>query len=235
MHTQMTARYVTPLPPLWMRLARFAVAPEGSEDGGAPPAPKTDTQETPPAPSPANMPKRTETTKPPAETHEKAPSSDEPSREDLLAIVADLRRENASRRVSQKEQIDKIASILGLTENDEKPTMEDIQRQLETERAAGVQRDREHAAYRIANSKGLADPDALLDSITFTRSLAELDPTDTEGITKAITDAVKHNQRLAAPQAGAQRSHQDIPNAGRAGANTNSVMSLEEAVAQMYS
>jgi hypothetical protein len=58
--------------------------------------------------------------------------------------------------------------------------------------------------YRAAATAG-ADPDALLDSRSFAQAVADLDPSDTAGITAAITAAVQANPRYALTPQGPQR------------------------------
>jgi hypothetical protein len=68
----------------------------------------------------------------------------------------------------------------------------------------------ELAVYRSAAKAG-ADPDALLDSNTFLKSLGDIDPKDTAAVTKAIETAVKSNPKLAAAPAAPGASGPPIP------------------------
>lgn len=83
-------------------------------------------------------------------------------------------------------------------------TPEQLMEQLTAEQARARQTAVELAVYRAAATAG-ADPDALLDSRSFAQAVADLDPSDSAGITAAITAAVQANPRYALAPAGPTR------------------------------
>lgn len=127
----------------------------------------------------------------------------------LKAEITKLRRENASSRVVAKqnaaeearaELAQQIGKALGLVKDDEPADPAKLTEQLTAQTAAAKQAQIELAVYRAAgNAK--ADPAALLDSRTFLEKAAALDPSDTDGLTAAIAEAVAANPRLGAVQA----------------------------------
>jgi hypothetical protein len=150
---------------------------------------------TPPAPAPpTNPPKATE---PPA-----SPWSDPAAAE---AEIKRLRAENAKDRTTakaqaaedaKKEYAQTIAKALGLVEDDANDPVK-LTQSLTTSQADAKQARVELAVFRNAATAG-GDPAALLDSSSFLKSLAAVDPTDTTAVTAAIKSAVEANPRLGA-------------------------------------
>lgn len=122
----------------------------------------------------------------------------------LKAEIAKLRRENGSARTTAKANAAKearealaaeIGKVLGLTE-DEQVDPAKLTAQLGEQRTAVAQAQRELSVYRLATAAG-ADPSALLDSVSFMRSVASIDPTDATAVADAIKAAVAANPTLA--------------------------------------
>jgi hypothetical protein len=170
-----------------------AVMEAGAGEGGAgDPAPAAD-----PAPAPD-----------PAPTADPAPEPQaaewDGKVESLPAaaqkVIADLRKEAGDERVAAKT----LAAIQSALNPDakagEKPTAEALTKALTERDADAKQAKTELAVFRLAAKQG-ADADALLDSRAFLAKIAELDPTKTADIEKAITAAVKDNPKLKTVQA----------------------------------
>lgn len=127
--------------------------------------------------------------------------------EDPVAAKAEierLRRENGSSRTNakaqaaeeaRKELAQTIGKALGLVE-DEAIDPAKLTESLTTAQAEAKQAQVALAVYQNAGTVG--DPVALLDSTTFLKSVAGIDPTDTAAITAAIEAAVTANPRLGA-------------------------------------
>ena len=121
-------------------------------------------------------------------------------------LVTNLRKENGDARVSakkeaaeeaRKEMAQEIGKALGLVKGEEKLDPQALAAQLRDSQV-------EMAVYKMAPKAG-GDPDALLDSKSFMRSLAGLDPADEAKIADAIKAAVTSNTKLsAAPRAGSR-------------------------------
>lgn len=110
-------------------------------------------------------------------------------------MIADLRKADGDERVAKK-QLDAIAKALNPdAKGDDKPTAEQLTKQLADRDATAKQAQTELAIYKLAGKTG-ADADALLDSRAFLAKIAELDHTDTAKVTKAITDAITENPKL---------------------------------------
>jgi hypothetical protein len=119
-------------------------------------------------------------------------------------LIKDTRGEAASNRTAktqaEKDKADmlsKIGQALGLTK-DEKPDPEKLAADLASRDSA--LRDTQIQLAVLKNAPGAkGDPDALLDSNSFMKALAELDPAAGDfnsKITAAITAAVKANPKL---------------------------------------
>jgi hypothetical protein len=67
--------------------------------------------------------------------------------------------------------------------------------QVAEQQSRAVQAQRELAVFRAAATAN-ADPNLLLDSVTFMRTLADVDPTDSNAVTEAIKAAVAANPSL---------------------------------------
>ncbi|WP_127572768.1 hypothetical protein [Georgenia faecalis] len=154
------------------------------------------------------------------------------------AEIERLRRENAKERVYAKDPEavakDARAELLGALQKalggenpgEPAPTVESLTAQvqegatkIEAAEAEARSARVELAVYKAATTAG-ADPTSLLDSRTFTNSLANVDPTDSEAIAAAITKAVQSNPKLAATQAVVGTSSVEHPGGSGEGAIT---------------
>lgn len=120
------------------------------------------------------------------------------------AEIERLRRENGSERVNakaqaaeeaRKELAQTIGKALGLVED------EQIDPAKLTESLTAAQQEAKQAQVALAvyqNAGTVGDPVALLDSTTFLKSVAGIDPSDTAAIQAAIAEAVAANPRLGA-------------------------------------
>jgi len=77
----------------------------------------------------------------------------------------------------------------------EKPTADQLTKQLAERDTAAKQAQTELTVYKLAGKHG-ADADALLDSRAFLAKIAELDHTKTADVEKAIKEAVESNPKL---------------------------------------
>lgn len=158
------------------------------------PEPNQDPQPTPPAqpdPQPAEKP-----AEPTAPEWDGKIESLPPAAQKL---IRDLRKEDGDERVAKKT-LDAIQKALNPdAKADEKPDAAQLTKALADREADAKQAKTELAVYKLASKNG-ADPDALLDSRGFLAKLADLDPSDTTKITKAIKDAVTDNPKLKAVQ-----------------------------------
>ncbi len=170
--------------------------------------------------APTSEPTQSETTEPPVATATPeapaAPASTatepkaEPSGtpwEDPIAAKAEierLRRENGAARTNakaqaaedaKKELAQTIGKALGFVE-DEPIDPAQLTESLTVAQSQAKQAQVALAVYQNAGTVG--DPVALLDSTTFLKSVADIDPTDTAAITAAIEAAVAANPRLGA-------------------------------------
>ncbi|MGW9041244.1 hypothetical protein ACWGQL_01560 [Streptomyces lydicus] len=169
--------------------------------------PATPTGPTPPGTAP---------TSPTAST----PAPAAPQGEDAAATIARLeselsaaRSEAGKQRVTAKQKAaddavqqltQNIGKALGLINDDEQATPEQLTQQLTAAQTQARQTAVELAVYRHAVTAG-GDADALLDSRTFAASLDGLDPTDTAAVQAAIEAAVTANPKLAAAATGPAR------------------------------
>lgn len=129
------------------------------------------------------------------------------------AEIERLRAENGKDRTTAKtkaaedarnELTQSIGKALGLIKDGEdKPDPAKLTQQITESAAAAKQAQTELAVYKAANKHG-ADADALLDSRAFLAKIAELDPTKTADIDKAIKEAVTDNPKLKLVQAAGQ-------------------------------
>lgn len=138
----------------------------------------------------------------PAPTEPKANVWDDPKA--AQAEIERLRRENGAARTNAKAQAAEeartelaqtIGKALGLVK-DEPIDPATLTESLTTSQAEAKQARVELAVFRNAATAG-ADPTALLDSTTFLKSVADIDPNDGAAITAAIAKAVETNPRLA--------------------------------------
>lgn len=178
--------------------------------GGSEPAPE------PPAPEPEPEPKPDPGQGDPEPEPE--PTTDYKGKfEAQQKVNRDLERKLNETRNAQQSQLDTIAKALGL-KGDEPPDpaklTEQVTREQQNARDAQVQL----AIYRSARDAG-GDPDSLLDSASFLRSLGDVDPADSEAVAKAIKEAVTANPRLGVEDDKKPRSPRPDPTQGRQPAN----------------
>lgn len=173
----------------------------------ADPAPATNpTSE--PTPTPADAPKADANPEP-------TPSDD--GKGGKSAILADLAKERDARQAlerqlqdmqsAQQAQMDALAKAFGV-KTDDPPSPEQLAEQVAQEQSRAREAAVQLAVYRNAATSG-ADPDALLDSASFLRSIGEIDPADNAAVTAAIKAAVDANPRYKAGDT--------IPSPGQAG------------------
>lgn len=133
---------------------------------------------------------------------------------DKEKIISGLRKENGKERINAKQQaaqeartgvLDEIAKALGL-KSDEKPTVEALQATVteKDDALATVTAERDQAKLHLAvlrNAKTAgADPDLLLDSHSFTASLADVDLSNTPALIEQMKTWVQDNPKYAAAQ-----------------------------------
>lgn len=161
------------------------------------PAPPTAPPE-PPTGTPADP--GQEPTTPPAD-----PPGDDPRITRANREAQKYRQQAREAQAAQQAQLDTIAKALGLKPDDVDPAA--LTEQLTTAQAAARESATQLAVYRAAPALG-ADPDALLDSASTLRALADIDPADADAVAAAITTALESNPRLKAadPQPPAGRS-----------------------------
>lgn len=135
---------------------------------------------------------------------------------DAVAEITKLRKENGKERTNaktkaadeaRKDVLSELTKALGL--DSKTPTVEEVTGQL-TEatnaKTAAEQRadnsDRMLAVYLAAQAVN-GDPAALTDSSSFMRSIADIDPTDTDAIKEKVKEAVNGTPRFkTGPQTG---------------------------------
>lgn len=121
----------------------------------------------------------------------------------------DQLRQQVSELAPMREQFDTIARAFG--KQDDKPAdPAELAKQVAAEQAKAREAAVQLAVYRTAGANG-ANPDALLDSASFLRTLAEVDPSDTAAVAAAINAATEANPRLKAV------AEDPFPTAGQAG------------------
>lgn len=128
------------------------------------------------------------------------------------AEIERLRRENGSERVNAKNvaaEAERQRILKLLAPEAETPTVESLSATLQEkdQTITQAQADAAGAKLELAVYKAApgakADAAALLDSNSFRAQVADIDPTDTDAITAAITAATTTNPRLRASQAAA--------------------------------
>lgn len=145
-------------------------------------------------------------------------------------MINDLRKADGDERVAKK-QLEAIAKALNPdAKGDEKPTAEQLTKQLAERDTAAKQAQTELAVYRLAGKHG-ADADALLDSRAFLAKLADIDHTDTAKVTKAIADAITENPKLKSVRVAGSSS---ADGAGGSGEKANKTAGLGDALSQHY-
>jgi hypothetical protein len=161
---------------------------------------------------------------PPADPPKDTPPADDPPKDGddgkggKSAILADLAKERDARQAleqqvrdlqaAQQTQLDGIAKALGLKTDDTPPDPAKLTEQLTAEQARAREAAVQLAVYRNASTAG-ANPDALLDSASFLRTIADVDPADATAVTNAIKAAVENNSLLKAGD--------NLPTPGQAG------------------
>lgn len=199
----------------------------------AAPAEATETPAEAPAETPASTPTAAPQTPSPklAEAQQAAKAGEWDGKVESLPpaaqkIITDLRKEAGDERIAAKTLAAIQKALNPDAKGDEKPTPEALTKALTEREADAKQAKTELAVYKTAAKQG-ADADALLDSRAFLAKIADLEPTDTKALTKAIEDAVKENPKLALVQA-AGASGADF--SGGSGESAKKPTSLEDAV-----
>ncbi|MDQ0854787.1 hypothetical protein QFZ79_002898 [Arthrobacter sp. V4I6] len=165
----------------------------------------TASAETPetPAGAPAEPPATVPPVEPPAATEPPKASEWDGKVESLPAdaqkIIAGLRKEAGDERVAAKT-LAAIQKALNPEAGDEKPDPVKLAALLSERDTEAKQAKTELAVYKAAAKAG-ADADALLDSRAFLAKIADLDPSKTADIDKAIKEAVTNNPKLKTVQA----------------------------------
>lgn len=128
---------------------------------------------------------------------------------DVKALIADLRKENATTRTRAKEQtqtaaqqaeqatLQRLAVALGL-KGDDKPDPEKLAKDLESTRSKAREAQSQLAVIRGA-AKVKGDHEALLDSVSTMTKINKLDPDDDDyaaEVERILGEAVKNNPRL---------------------------------------
>lgn len=126
--------------------------------------------------------------------------------DDIRQQVADL--------APLREQFAEVAKVFGVGSGDTPPDPEALAAQVQAEQQRAREAAVQLAVYRNATANG-ADPNALLDSASFLRSLGEIDPADATAVGTAIKAAIEANPRLAAEGEGPRPPRPD-PTQGRA-------------------
>jgi len=93
---------------------------------------------------------------------------------------------------SHQEQLDAIAKALGLKPDDQPADPAKLTADITAAQADAREARQQLAVYRNAAANE-ANPDALLDSASFLRSMADIDPTDADAVNAAIKAAVDGN------------------------------------------
>jgi hypothetical protein len=178
-----------------------------------------------PAPAPATPPADPAPADPPATDPPTDPAPSDDGKGGKDAILADLAAERDKRQgletkvqelqTAQQSQLDAIAKALGLKSDDTPPDPEKLTADIQAEQARAREAQVQLAVYRGAAASG-GNPDALLDSASFLRSLAEVDPGDPAAVATAIKAAVEANPRLAA------QTEPSIPTPGQVGLGVGS-------------
>lgn len=155
-----------------------------------------------PTPTPTDPPPTDPTPDPPKPT----PGEPDDGKGSKDAVLADLAKERDKRQEleqkvteltsAQQQQMDAIAKALGL-KADEPPDPAVLAEQVTQEQAKAREASVQLAVYRNAAAHE-ANADALLDSASFLRSLAEVEPTDAAAVNAAIKAAVEANPLLKA-------------------------------------
>lgn len=213
----------------------------GGDPGAAPPGDPAPSEGAS-APSPPGAPAAPASAPAPAAPQPGEGLPDDPAA--LKALIADLRRENASSRTNAKATaaeeartalVQELGKALGLVKDgDATPKPEELTAQLTAAHAAQRQAAVDLAVYQRAGTHQ-GDPTALLDSRAFQAKVADLDPTAEDFPTQvdaAIKAALDANPKLKAAPVAMRSS---IPHAGGTGEGTKKPTSIEAAASAHYS
>lgn len=192
-----------------------------------------------PTPDPTPAP-----TDPPADPPktDDSPTDPEKGKGGKDAILADLAAERDKRqalesqvndlRAAQQQQLDDLAKALGLKSDDDPPDPARLAQEISDEKAKtaaaetrATDAERQLAVFKVAHEHE-GNPLALLDSSSFLRSIAEIDPNDSTKIGEAVKVAVEGNPLFKSTPATAAL----FPGGARPPAPQPRATSLEEAV-----
>ncbi|MGW9385401.1 hypothetical protein [Streptomyces globisporus] len=132
--------------------------------------------------------------------------------------LTDARAEAGKTRVTAKQKaadearaelLAQFTALIDPSKGEQPATAEQLTQQLTESQQQARQTAVELTVYRTARAAG-GDPDALLDSVAFVRSLSDIDPTDTTAVTAAIQAAVTANPKLSTAPAGPSRGGSDF-------------------------
>ncbi len=152
------------------------------------------------------------------------------------AEIERLRRENGAARTNakaqaaeeaRKELAQTIGKALGLVE-DEPIDPAKLTESLTTAQAEAKNARVELAIFRAAGAAG-GDPAALLDSQSFLKSLADIDPSDSAAVQAAIEKAVADNPRLGAAPG---EPRQPAPNPAQGTSGSGAPANLDAQIAE---
>ena len=170
------------------------------------------TMEDPPTDPPADPPAPPTDPAPPADPPKQPPWGDPENfnAEKAWELIQNLRAEKSpdaalqaeieQLKTAQQQQLDAIATALGLKPADTPPDPAALTAEIATERENARSARVELAVYKAATAAD-ANPALLLDSASFLASLKDVDPADSAAVSAAITQAVETNPHFknAAP------------------------------------
>lgn len=126
-----------------------------------------------------------------------APKVETFSAEDMALVRSEAAANRIKARDAEKTADDRIKAAMKALGLDDKADPAEVAKQAATERDTARAEHREVALeLAIFRNAGDANPNALLDSRAFMKSISEIDPTDTPKITAAIIEAIKGNASL---------------------------------------
>ncbi|MBF8186327.1 hypothetical protein ITP53_11315 [Nonomuraea sp. K274] len=137
-----------------------------------------------------------------------------------------------------KTQLDKIAELLGLKSKSEDPKQlaDQLTAKLGGAETALREKTVELEVYRAAGNHG-GDASALLDSRSFLKAVAALDPDDdgfADAVADAIKTAVKANPKLAAAETKTPPKRSGVENPGAPGGGGKRAAGLAGAISNHY-
>lgn len=133
------------------------------------------------------------------------PGLDQASEDELRAEIARLRRENAKDRTAardnaakeaQDELITKLAGALGINQEGEQPSADDLAAQLEASQQKQRQQAVEFKAWQQADSLGV-DGKTLLNQVSFREAIADLDP-ESDTFETDLKSAIEEEKKQSA-------------------------------------